>query len=202
MMLKPDLRPFLYWTLHVAISAAPSFLFAITAHWNTFPAIVSMLAGTAAFIMAYTVVWSSDWFRRVAPLGGRVRRALLWGTRLRSAIALLGLGNLVLSMMVAVPMKYIAPYLFMPDLYVGLGAVGLIERIGKLAPLRALRVAVAGPDPQVRSHNVWAGDFTSALPTFGTTVTEGALLTLMLLALSLLSALVLRFRDRRPPLPA
>lgn len=188
------LRNLRYWTFHVTLSAAPSFLLARLGKWDSLEAAVAMVAGIVVFIGLFTALYSSEAFRRFAPVDGWRRRALVWGTRVRSSCAALSLLGWVLP---RYPVFRVFEYLLMPDLFAGILASSGVEALGKWGPLRAARIALAGPDAAARSHNVFVGDLNSLLPTFAITIVEGLLLTLELIALALICGLILHLVARR-----
>ncbi len=185
-------RSFRHWSLHVVLSASASFSLACRTDWHSAEAVTGMLAGMVFFVGLFTWVWDSPWFRRHAPEGGFVYRALLYGTRLRSGVGVLGL--VIGSIFRPDP----SSLFFSPDLWAGVFAFNLIRRLGSSAPLRALRVVIGGNDPATRAHSMLVGDTNSLLPTFLITVTDGVLLTLMLLVLAYFCLQVLKAYARPP----
>lgn len=193
------LRNLRYWTFHVTLSAAPSFLLARLGKWDSLEAAIAMVAGIVVFIGLFTALYSSEAFRRFAPVDGWRRRALVWGTRVRSAYAALFLLGWMLPRAVA---GRAFGYLLLPDLGAGILAAHGVEAVGRSTLLRSGRIALAGPDTAAPAYDASLGHMNSLLPTFAITIVEGLLLTLELIALALVCGLILhlvaKLRTRSP----
>lgn len=189
-----DRSPLRYWTFHVCVSAAPSFVFMVrdTTGW---PPVTGMLLGIGFFIALYTALAPITFPK--AESAGLWRRAIRLGTKTRTGCSLLAIPGAATSD------GNIFVYFFMPDMWAGMAAWSLTDAIGRLGPLRSLRIWLTSPDASVRHENVWVGDMGSVFPTFLTTVIEGFLLSglLFLIAFVCLGALKLAARRKRA-LPA
>ncbi len=179
-----------HWTLHVSVSAAPSFAFMVNtgAHW---PCVVGMLMGVAFFIVLYTAFARFTYPKTESP--SLWRRAIRLGTRIRTGLALLALPGAMMKT------GGFLTVFFLPDYFAGLVAWSVTRSIGTAEPVRWLRALLAGPDPAVRSQNLWVGDIGSVLPTFLTTVIEGFLLSALLFLIAFICLCNLKLRDRRVP---
>ena len=172
-----------HWSLHVALSAAASFVFACRGGWGSPQAVVGMLAGVALFIALYTWLWSTDWFHRQVPPDSAGRRALLYGTRVRSAFGALGFLNVVGGTYPNTPLRALDIF-FVPDLWAGVYACEFVTAVTQSEPARLFRFYITDAGAPPRAHHVFVGSIDSLLPTFLITVAEGLLLTAVLLAIS------------------
>ena len=139
--------------------------------------------GVCFFITLYTLCarWTFPDETSSAPW----RRALRLGTWIRTVWAALTLPCVVLSG------KSIF-VLFTPDMFAGVIAYSLTCRIAGLAPVRWLRILIAGDDPSQRRDHFLVGGMDSLLPTFLTTVIEGFILSALLFLIAFVCLVILR----------
>ena len=197
------LRSLRFWALHVILGASCSFGVAYGTEWNRPQSIVGMLTGIGIFIVLYAVVWNSAWFRRQIPVGSAWERALVYGTRMRSTLAMSGLVG-VLSEAYFGAKRSGAPLVFepfqmltLPDFFAGVFALVSIQWLGHTAWVRALRIVIAGTDAHARGQNLFVGDINSLAPTFLITLAQGFILTLMLCLFASMCRLGIRLNTWR-----
>ena len=185
---------FRYWSCHVSLNAAPSFIIACAISSPPLDArIAGMTAGVATFIAGYTCMTGSPWFRRKVS-GTSFGNAVRLATRIRTTLALIGL---IGSLGYIHSLK--APFLnglALLEVYAGLFAGQIVESTGKTDFARILRTGMTGTDPIVRAKSWWLGDMHSAIPTFLWTVTEGALLSLLMASIAMLIWLISMLKRR------
>lgn len=163
-----DQSPLRYWTFHVCVSAAPSFVFglALVPKPQRF---VGMVLGVAFFIALYT--YATRWMFP-DPTGQALwRRAIREATRIRTVWATVILLGGMLNVATGSNLLF---YLFVPDMVSGMLAHSLVERIGDFSV--------------ARTGAVW--------PTFLITVGAGFFLSVMLFGLAFTCWLGLRWRTR------
>ena len=189
---------FRYWVFHVTLNAAPSFIIACAITNVSLDArIAGMTAGVVTFIAGYTLVTGSPWFRQNVS-GTSFGTALKWATRVRSALAAVGLvGSIGWFQTFKVPFLM---NFSMLEMYAGLVAGSLVETAGKLPQIKSLRVILTCGDASLRAKSWWLGDMSSAIPTYLWTLTEGIILSLLMATIAVLiwfSAKIKRryFRD-------
>jgi hypothetical protein len=171
-----------YWSFHVSLNAAPSFIMALDlTHQSRETRITGMVAGVFVFIVGYTTLTSSPWFQRKIR-GGPFEKALKLATRIRAWIAAIG-GLGALAVVNGINLSFVS-YLWVVDFFAGLLASGIVQAFGKLGTIRALRASLIGDVPELRAKSWWLGDMNSTIPTFLTTVTEGFLLSIFLFVLA------------------
>ena len=171
-----------YWSFHVCVSAAPTFAFMVLDGAGA-TQVAGMLLGILFFIALYTLCarWTFPSETSSAPW----RRALRLGTWIRTLWAALALPCVVLS-------GKSMSVLFTPDIFAGVIAYSLTGRIAGLAPVRWLRILIAGDDPSQRRDHFLVGGMDSLLPTFLTTVIEGFILSALLFAMAFVCLVILR----------
>ena len=181
---RPTVRRHLaHWLVHVTASAAASFLFAYRGGWSRPSAVAGMLAGVGFFVALYTGVWSSRWFHQRVPPTGAGRRALLYGTRVRSVLGLFGLVSVLCGDRTDAFSRALTPF-FVPDLWAGMRACEFVTAVTGVQATQLLWFHVGNADASSRAGGVFFGDIDSLVPTFLITVAEGVLLTVLLLAIS------------------
>ena len=169
-----------HWTLHVVLSGAASFLFAYRDGWYNLQAVAGMLVGIAFFVALCTWVWNADWFHQLVPPGSAGRRALLYGTRVRSVLGLLGFLSVLLGDRADTFGRKLSIF-FVPDLWAGIRACDLVTAVARVQSVRVLRFPGGAG---LHDGNTFLGGIDSLVPTFFITVAEGLLLTVVLLAIS------------------
>lgn len=163
-----------YWTAHCCINALPSFIVAaFYLQMITQPAcVIAMLLAILTFIAAYTIVTSIDgWFSDSQSV---LSRALKVGVRIRLILSLVSL-----PLLLPTPVAF-----FVPDVWAGIIAAGIVNGFGQMIGVgRVLIEPGTGGTP--------------ALVVYATTITEGLILSLMLMMLSFFSLLVIQARERK-----
>ncbi len=149
--------------------------------------IIGMTAGVVVFIAGYTKLTSSAWFQRKF-CGGPFEKALTLATRIRSSMAVVGLLG-ALSLIPGLKLSP-SPNLLWIDLYAGFCAGRMVEAFGKLNLIRNLRYTLTSPDPYERAKSWWLGDMNSTIPTFLWTITEGLLLSILMLSIAIIIFLI------------
>lgn len=186
-----DQSPLRYWTFHVCVSAAPSFIFMARSSPG-WPCVLGMLLGIGFFIVLYTALARFTFPAAEPP--NLWRRAIRLGTRIRTGCALLAVPGVVATLSESVKWPF---FLFLPDYLAGMVAWSLTTRIGQAEPVRWLRILLTGPDASVRGNNVWLGDMGAVIPTFLTTMIEGFILSGLLFVIAFLCLDVLKLAARR-----
>ncbi|KAF0181101.1 MAG: hypothetical protein FD161_407 [Limisphaerales bacterium] len=176
-----------YWTFHVCVSAAPSFLFAYGLSRKP-ERLWGMVLGVAFFIALYTLF--SHWTYPSEKSSALWRRAMRLATWIRTVWAILALPGLMLG-------NKALKVMFSVDLIAGMIATSLTYFIGKFPPVGWVRIMIAGPDANQRRHHVLVGDMDSLLPTFLTTVIEGFILSGLLFCIAFVCLWAFAFRARR-----
>ncbi len=170
------LRQLRYWTFHCLLNALPSFI--IAAFWlglRNVTAVTAMFAAIATFILFYAILTSLN-----GPLSRPnhvLSRALKLGAKIRAWIS--GLSLLLLPSEELVRLA--------PDLWCGLLSFGLLNRAAELF------------HPGTNFFNFFSGgrptqDF---LPIYVTTLTEGLILSFLLLTISFFAVIFLQAKERR-----
>ncbi len=172
-----DHSPLRYWTFHVCVSAAPSFVFSLSLGAGTQGArIAGMALGILFFIALYTL--SARWTCPRAEELPLWRRAIRLGTWIRTTSALLvWVGFLFAGWAPLNPFLW----LFAPDMYAGLAAHWAVGQLMGAEFGQAVRSEM---EPTV-------------LFTFLVTVVEGFLLSGMLFGIAFMCLLGLRLRGGR-----
>ncbi len=175
---------FRYWSFHVLLNAAPSFIISCAITTVSLDArIAGMIAGVATFIAGYTLVTGSPWFRRRV-IGSSFGTALKWATRIRSSLATIGLiGSLGWIQSLKLPFLN---GLSLLELYAGLFAGQVVESVGRSDLIRNLRINLTSNDAGLRAKSWWLGDMNSAIPTYLWTLTEGIVLSLLMATMAVL----------------
>lgn len=170
-----DQSPLRYWTFHVCVSAAPSFVVGLGVGPEP-QRVLGMVLGVVFFIALYTL--SARW---TIPNGSELplwRRAIRLGTWIRTTWALLiGVGALLSLAFEHNPLGF----LFMPDFFAGFLAyqmVGWLENV-----------------PVIR--NIELGGFEPMAGTFLITIVGGFLLSGMLFSIAFICLGVLKLLTRR-----
>ena len=176
-------RNLAHWLIHVSASASASFLFAYRCGWSSLPAVVGMLVGVAFFVALYTWIWSSHWFGHRVPAGSAGRQALLYGTRVRSVLGLLGFLSVLVGDSPGAFRRGLSIF-FMPDLLAGLRACEFVTTVSRVQPARLLQFPLVDAAANAMSSGVFFGSVESLVPTFFVTLAEGLLLTIFLLAIA------------------
>ncbi|RYD29054.1 MAG: hypothetical protein EOP86_22225 [Verrucomicrobiaceae bacterium] len=185
----PLLRNFYYWTFHVTLNAAPSFLILLNPGMMTPLQFLAIVCAVACFIVAYTFLTASLWFRRGAG-SGLFGRAFRQATNARAVIS----GLAIMAMTTKLPLL---AYVMAIELLAGMAACGIVTRLGRIGWVRELRIEMLGPDPVQRARSVWIGGMESFVPTFLTTLAEGVILSALMVGIALLIYAVLRLKHRR-----
>lgn len=173
-----------YWSFHVTLNAAPSFVIACAVTSGPLDSrIAGMIAGVLTFIAGYTLVTGSRWFRRRVG-GSSFGTALKWATRIRSSLAAVALVGSI-GWFKALKADFLT-VLSLLELYAGIVAGFIVETAGKNPQIRSLRAALTSDDPSLRTQSWWLGDMGSAIPTYLWTLTEGILLSLLMVVIAVL----------------
>ena len=170
-----------HWTLHVCVSAAPSFAFGYSIASSP-ERLWGMSLGVAFFIALYTL--AARWTYPSEASSALWRRAMRLGTWIRTVWVLL----LIPAVLVARP---VAAWLFAPDMVAGMISHGLVESLSGLKSSVTNRTGI-GP-----SSDFWLGDMGSLIPTFFTTVISGFLLSGLLFLIAFICLGVLKLVARR-----
>ena len=169
-------RQLRYWTLHCLLNALPSLGIALgwMELWKRPPAVAAMFTAIATFILLYAVLTTL-----AEPLHDSFHilgRSLKLGTRLRAWIS--GLSLLL------VPTGFLV--MFTPDYWCGTIAIGLVNRGA---------VLLGWGNGQFFD---WEREANSGfLPVYVVTLTEGILLSFLLLMISFFALLFLQARERK-----
>jgi len=182
-----------FWTFHVALNAAPSFLIACDILKQKLNIVlVAMTAGVVSFILAYSLVTSSAWFA-LSIGNGLFGKVLRLATRIRSGIAVTALLSVVSVKFRLVP-EYFSQLMSL-EMLAGFQATVLVERFGKLTAIRNIRIFLIGDSPAERAKSVWLGGMDSFVPVYLTTITEGLILSLVILLLAAVIYFILKCKN-------
>lgn len=170
-------RQLRFWTFHCVLNALPSLGIALLflRLWKSPVAVAAMLSAIATFILIYATITTLK-----GPLSDAehvLSRALKLGTKIRGWISC-----------ISILLLFTGPgTIFSPDLWCGWLAVNVLNRAANLAG--ANNSGVFQPEP--------AHDIEGFLRIFTTTMTQGFILSFLLLMISFFSILFLQARDRR-----
>ena len=166
-----------YWGLHCSVNALPSFIVATCyLQMATKPlAILAMLLAILTFVVAYTVITSIDGL--FTDPESLLSRALKIGVKFRLVVSLVSLPFLLPT----------AAALFVPDVWAGMLAVGLVNGAGQLLGGGGAMVGPTEGSPPM-------------LAVYATTIIEGLILSLSLLMISFFTLLVLQMKNRKKAL--
>lgn len=186
------LRSLRFWTPQVLLSAAPSFFAAYRAGFSRASSVGGMLAGIVVFLVAYSSLWGSTWFRGRVPEHSAWDRALIYGAWMRSFYSLATLICFTLSVLRSEAVQP-ASFLFVLTLVLMIldGCSGMLA--GHLVnwALQMLSIHTGAAAIDVTSNEFGQGAMLTGpntlLLTFVTTLVQGALLTLILLLFALIS---------------
>ncbi|MDB6136316.1 MAG: hypothetical protein JWM59_4559 [Verrucomicrobiales bacterium] len=184
------LRNFYYWAFHVTLNAVPSFLILLDTGRDRMPPlrILAIVCAVACFIGAYTFATARPWLRhRVG--SGLFGRAFRWATNARAVIS----GLAIMALVTKIPQL---GNLIWIEVMAGLMATGIVTNLGRIGWVRELRIAMLGPDPVQRAQSVWIGGMESFVPTFLTTLTEGVILSGVMVGIALILYAILRLKHR------
>ena len=193
---RVDKQALRHWSFHVSVSALPSFVFAVSTSWKHPQSICGMLLGVVFFIALYSAL--ARWTFPSEVSYSLWRRALRLGTWIRTVWAMVALIGVAGS---APGGKWFA-VLFIPDMWAGILACALTQRIAGLPLVRWLRDVIAGTDATSRATDPFVGSMASLLPTFLITVVEGFILSAAMFVIALVCLGIFRLITRRQPASA
>jgi hypothetical protein len=170
-------RQLRFWTFHCFFNALPSLVIALgfLRLWKSPGAVAAMTAAIVTFILLYAAVTSLG-----GPLSDEehvLSRALKLGTKIRGWIS-------GISVLLILPGKSI---LLAPDVWCGMLAINLLNGIASFAG--ATNSNLFRPRP--------VHDLNTFLRIYTTTITEGLILSFLLLMISFFAVIFLQARDRR-----
>jgi hypothetical protein len=170
-------RQLRFWTFHCFFNALPSLVIALgfLRLWKSPGAVAAMTAAIVTFILLYAAVTSLR-----GPLSEEehvLSRALKLGTKIRGWIS-------GISVLLILSGKGI---LLAPDIWCGMLAINLLNRAASFAGVN--NSGVFQPEP--------AQDIEGFLRIYTTTMTQGFILSFLLLMISFFSILFLQARDRK-----
>lgn len=165
------------WAIHCALNSSPSFCIALVALnlWKSPLAIAAMLCAIATFILLYATLTSLS-----EPLVNEnqvLSRSLKLGAKIRAWIS--GISVLLLLTVKGV--------LITPDLWCGILAINILNRIASF--FGAANPYLFRPRP--------VNDMAGFSRIFATTMTEGLILSFLLLMISFFVVIFLQARDRK-----
>ena len=165
---------FRFWLIHVSLTAAPSFFFALMAFGQAM-AVAAMLAGITSFVVGYTLICSSTFYSRMSGESS-LGRAVKIGARIRVIISLLAM-PLMLGVYVEWPL-----FFFTPDYWAGFGAIAVVQSVASFAVGAQVNLMDGSP-------HFW--------PTYAVVVVEGLIISFTLVMLVFFTLLVLNRKAGR-----
>lgn len=169
-------RQLRFWSLHCLLNALPSLAIALgwLGLWQSPAAIAAMFSAIATFILLYATLTSLP--GPLAESDHVLARALRLGTKIRTWISVVSLFVVPAGLLVMIT----------PDYWCGLAAITVVNGTARFFGADAM---FFNPD-MGRS----TADF---IPVYVTTLTEGFLLSFLLLMISFFALLAVQAKDRR-----
>jgi hypothetical protein len=170
-------RQLRFWTFHCSLNALPSFGIALLflQLWKSPVAVAAMLSAITTFILLYTIVTSLS-----GPLSDEkhlLSRSLKLGAKIRGWIS----GT---SVILLVTGKGI---FFVPDLWCGMLAINVLNRIASLSG--------ASSSSPFRPRPIH--DIEGFFRIYAITMTEGFILSFILVMISFFAVMAVQARDRK-----